>query len=772
MAISLEAFTKGGFPFPKDDINPTKKDEEWGKKWCQAMYARYRQGKTAIPFSSVAEMASLRELADGRQDPKQYMKILLDASENDSAMEGYMNINWDVFSVMPKFLRVVEGMMEQTDHQVVATAVDPSSTEEKEAAKLDMQYRMQYKEALAYIDQAMGIDRSSEYMPETMEELELYDGAGGFKLAKEIEIEQGLDYTFYISAWKEIKKQIIRDFCVINCACTKDYTDQYVKKVKVRYVDPAAFVGQYSKHVDHRNMEYGGEIIQILISDIRKLNPDIPEDELRMLAREYGGVGGNPNLDDYRYDETTHTANYDGFLVDVLDAEWFSVNSRFRTTRLTQYGNTMSYDSEFGKYYNTEKKKTEKFDIKVVYKCKWIIGTDHVYDFGLQYDVPRPGKKEVELSYHLYKLPYRSLVSLSESHLHQMALAFYKLQNAIAMASPPGIAIEFTALQNMTLGKDKLKPLEILKIKRQTGDLIWKATTHKGMPNTPAGSRPIQELQGGIGNQLNEFIAIFDFNTNAIRDLTGINQIADASQPNPEQSVGGSEMALAATNNALRPIYSGYLTIKERTAKNISLRLQLLIKHDKEAYTGYMPVIGSVGVQVISISADTVDANYFIKYEAKPTDKRKATILDAAAKAMSPDRDGVIGIELPDFLMIERLLESGSLKYAEAYLNYKSKKNKERQQKLQEANMNLDKQREQEAIQLKNELMKSEEKIKTDEEIRLYEAKKIIDEKYASIQHKRDMEKLDVQSSHKIIEKVAENAGSQLAESQSAMTPA
>jgi hypothetical protein len=255
---------------------------------------------------------------------------------------------------------------------------------------------------------------------------------------------------------------------------------------------------------------------------------------------------------------------------------------------------------------------------------------------------------------------------------------------------------------------------------------------------------------------LTDFITVWDFNANAIRDITGINQIADATTPNPEQSVGGSELAMAATNNALRSIYSAYVDIKEQTARTMSLRLQLLIKHDKEAYTGYMPVIGNIGVQVISVGADTVDADYFIKYEAKPTDKRKEVILAAATQAMNPDRDGVIGIELPDFLMIERFLESGSLKYAEAFLNHKSKKNKERQQKLQEANMNLDKQREQEAIQLKNNLLATEEKIKTDEAIRLYEAKKMIDEQFAQSQHKRDMEKLGTQSLLKITENEAQ----------------
>jgi len=759
MALSLVKYGSGNYPFPRDQINPKDKTEEWGKKWCEAMYARWKSGRTAIPYSQVAEIQALRALADGRQSPLKYQKILLDASEDGSDLTGYMNISWEVYSVMPKFLRVVEGMMEQTDHQVIATAVDPSSTDEREDAKLDMEYRMKYREAIQYIEQGLGVDRSNEYVPETMEELNLYEGAGGFKLAKETEIEQGLDYTFYISAWKEIKKKIIRDFCVINCAGTKDYVDPYTSKVRARYVDPAVFVGQYSKHWDHKNMEYGGEIIQVLISDLRKLNPEIEESVLLELARSYNGSGGNVALNEFTYNEQTQIGNYDGFLVDVMDAEWMSVNSRYMTSRTTKYGSKLLYEEKWGKVHNSDSKKTDKYDIKVVYKCKWIIGTDYTYDFGLQYDVPRPGKKEVELSYHLYKLPYRSLVSLSENHLDQMALAFYKLQNAIAMAAPPGIAIEFTSLSNMTIGKNKMQPLELLKIRTQTGNLIWKATTHVGNPNT-ATSRPIQELEGGLGSQLSEFITLFEFNTNAIRELTGINKIADASDPNPEQSVGGSEIAMAATNNALRPIYSAYLNLKERTAKNISLRLQLLIKHNKEAYKGYMPVIGRIGVQVISVGADVVDADYYIKYEAKPTDKRKEAIKEAAIKAMNPDRDGIIGIELPDFLMIERLLESGNLKYAEAYLNYKSKKNKEKQLTLQRENMRLDAEREQKGNEQKSKNAIAEEKNKTNEGIRLYKAKKEIDNEFAEKELVRKKSLLQLESTLGIVSETVKSEAS------------
>jgi hypothetical protein len=754
MPLSIAKYVSSGYPFPLDDIDPKTKDEKWGKKWCEAMYASWRQGKAAIPFSRIEEFQSLRDLADGRQDVMQYQKILLDDSDEKGNQTGYMNINWDIPSVMPKFLRVVEGTMEQTDHQVIATAVDPTSTDDRESAKLDMQYRMKFKEALGYIEKSMGIDKSDEYLPESMEELGLYEGAGGFKLSKEREIEEALDYSFYISDWKETKKKIIRDFCVINCCATKDYTDKYTRKVKARYVDPSKFIGQFSRYWDHKNMEFGGEVIPVLISDLRKLNPDIPESTLRELADDYNGHGGNISLTEFSYNNDLHCANYDSFLVDVMDSEWMSVNSEYKTKRKTQYGNEIMYDEAWGKMVNTEKKKTEKFDIKVVYKCKWIIGTDYVYDFGLQFDVPRPGKKEVELSYHLYKLPYRSLVSLSETHTHQMVLAYFKLQNSIAMSAPKGLAIEFTSLQNMSLGGKKLEPLDLIKVKTQTGTLLFKSTTHKGVPNIPSNFKPIQELEGGMGNQLVEFIKIWEFNAEAIRDTTGINQASDASTPDPNAPVGSNKMAIAATNNALRPIYSAYLNIKEKTAKNMSLRIQLLIKYDKEAYTGYMPVLGSMGVKIISAGANTVDADYYIKYEAKPTDERRDVIMKATMQALTPDKDGVTSIILADFLMIERLCESGNLKFAEAYLNYKSKKNKEKQIQLQRENMQLDSQREQNAIKIKEQLAQNIEKIKTDEAIRLYQAKKEIDEMFAQKKHDRDKEMIQLKGSMGLVQSV------------------
>ena len=173
-----------------------------------------------------------------------------------------------------------------------------------------------------------------------------------------------------------------------------------------------------------------------------------------------------------------------------------------------------------------------------------------------------------------------------------------------------------------------------------------------------------------------------------------------------------------------------------------------------------------MGVKIISAGADTVAADYYIKYEAKPDDDRKETILKAAMQAFTPDKDGNTNIELADFLMIERILDAGNLKWAEAYLNMKSKKNKARQLQLQRENMQLDSQKSIEAAKAKEEFVQATEKIKTDEAIRLYAAKKQIDEEFAQKDHEREKELAEVKGSIGAVQHVVRAHANAAAEQQ------
>lgn len=736
---TVSTYSKGNFPFPKDEIPESEKNAEWCMKWCQAAYATWITDRTGIPYSQIEELRELRRYGDGNQDIGKYQERLLSEEQEDGELKGYLNVNWEIFSVMPKFKHIIQGIFEEQEHAIVATAVDPKSIEDREVAKLRKWFKGRYKPLLDTLNNMAGARPEPEWIPETVDELELYQDVGGFKFAKETEIEEALKYTDYISDWKETKRKMIDDFVDINCAAVKDFTDPYTRKAKTRYVDPVKLIIQYSRHWDYRNSEYAGELITETISNIRK-NTNLSEDELRTLAQVYNGRYSNKNLSSWAEDDLKIDDGwkYDNFLIEVMDCEWFSVNSKSYTRRKTSRGDELYYEEKSKKVYDTDKKKTEIKRYKVVYRAKWIVGTEHVYDWGLQYDVPRPGKKEVELSYKFYKLPGRSIVSVAVPNLDQIQLTWLKLQNALAMASPAGVAIEYSTLMNMTLGGEKMQPLDLLSIRRETGDLIWKATTHQGRPNSNA--RPIQELQGGIGNQLNEFITLFETNLQFIRELTGINRIADASDPNPEQSVGGAQLAVAATNNALKPIYSGYIRLKEQAARSSALRIQLLVKHDKKAYEGYIPVIGGAGVKIMTVGADAADADFSIMIQAQPTQQRKEVILQSAMKAMQPDRDGNVGIEEADFMMIERLLEAGNLKLAEVMLNHKSRKNKERQLQLQRENMELDSQNQQKAAMVKGEQERQTKQFESQLKIQEETVKADLEDRNNQRQHERDMQ--------------------------------
>ncbi|WP_230679096.1 hypothetical protein, partial [Streptococcus pneumoniae] len=68
----------------------------------------------------------------------------------------------------------------------------------------------------------------------------------------------------------------------------------------------------------------------------------------------------------------------------VLDICFYSYNDYVYRKGKDEYGN-----NDFRKADFNRGKKSDKYDrktVQVIYKCKWIIGTEHCYDWGLEED--------------------------------------------------------------------------------------------------------------------------------------------------------------------------------------------------------------------------------------------------------------------------------------------------------------------------------------------------------------------------------------------------
>lgn len=700
-AFKKKDYTEKNHAFPSDSIDPGKKDDSWFLKYFNAMYSYYLRDNGAIPYSRRFDYSLLRLYAEGNQPTTKYMDILCPRPEgkeggSDIEREGWMNISWDIISVAPKFLRIFTGMFEKMEHDIIATSVNPQAIEAKDEYKWRLWAKAKEADFIAEMNQYMGIEenKKDEWIPASMQELEMFMEEN-FKLPTELSIELGCDYSFYISKWIEIKKRMLEDAFILGIKASQDYVDPIDNKVKARYLDPARLNTRYTNSKNFDNIDWWSYFDEKTIGELRQLGY-FTEEELFNIAKQYATWGNNPKEWEWNFnyfDTFAQFSNidagmpYDNYIVQCMYGEMISTDTEKYKIKKSSDGVTRTYKEKYSySKDSTENKKVETHKYQCTYKGYWIVGTNCVYDCGKAYIVPRPDKKRPQLSLNAYKYANKSILASIVPNLDSFQIAWLKLQNAKAMAAPAGLQIEIGTLENIDIGGGTLKPLNILAIRRQTGDLLYKATTHHSEILSPNSGKPVSELQGGIGSQLNEFIQTMEFDLNLIRQQTGMNDIVDASTPNPEQPVKTSLMAVEAANNALQPVYSGYVYVKENVAKKFALRLQIMANNGE--ITGYMPSLGKNIVQVFNITKDVTFEDMAIKIQLRPTTEMKQAVRMAALEAERLGKNQG-GITHSDYLYIESKINEGNLKYARMYLAYKEDLYQKQVAAMQDRNMQM-----------------------------------------------------------------------------------
>lgn len=722
--INMPIGAKGDvFNFPKHDVPPAEKlGKDWNIQYARAMYYLYINNRCGINYSDVSLFNLLRAYGNGVQPITKYMDILdpQEAITNGEglpsslgpgtttqyARKGYMNIDWNILKIAPKFKTVVIGNFEDVEHDVFADGIDEKSSQLRENEKWALWAEMEYGKQLQELGQSAGVNvQPPAYIPETMQELEMFSQMGGFRLKSEIAIESALSYTLWLSRWKEIKPKLIADLFEIGIAGVRDDVDPNTQKVTARYCDPNMCIIPWSRTKDYRNMPFAGEFVYYTIAELRALTkPEggamFTDEELYGIAKNYVNYLNNPNtLAPYQYNSSM-MYEWNNFNVMVLDCEFKSDDYKYTETRVNAKGETIIQEGKFGVEKETEKRKTTKTKTLMVYKCKWIVGTDYAWDYGHQFDIPRPTPSEANLSFHFSRVDGPSMITMMIEPLDQIQLTFLKIQNALATAAPNGLAIDIGSVSNVTMGNNKMSPLDLFKIRNQTGTLLYAATTHRSYSPVTTNYKPIQELQGGIGQQLNEYLSYMEMQLSLIQEITGINRIASAANPQGEDLVGVSQLALQATATALKPMYNKYLNIKERMCQNAALRIQLLVKVNKY-YEGYYVALGMPTTQILKIGGEINNAMYNIRIVVRPSAEEKRKIEEAAMISMQAGRNGQPGISMADYLTINRFIQQGMLKYAETYLAYKESVAKKEAQEIAAQNSQMQGQQMQQLEQMK-----------------------------------------------------------------------
>jgi hypothetical protein len=738
----IKGIRNNGFARPSDDINPNLKRNS--KSWYLD-YGGYiwnfgnKSGLT--PYSLRHSYSIYRSYAEAKQDPNQYkVKFPVDSVSTDTDVssvseynsgntkkgkrKGILNISWEIVSVMPKYINILLGKFGTMDHVIGATAIDKLSGDEREDKKYSLFARKMLDPLFRGVYKTRGVTYIPPgYLPDNAKEAELFASMGGSKLQQEQAMELMIQHSFDISNWdKIIKDKVFKDFITIGISGVTDKFNTNSNKVEQEWMDMANVIIPFSYIDNPKNIPWWGRIKLYTIAELRQKG--FAEDKLAAMVQKNidinGGIINTSSRGDYNNDN-------DNVNIQVLEMEIRSTDTFYDVKHTNKFGKIRMYEEkEYGKIRNTDTKKTKVTRVNNVYQCKWIIGTEDIFEYGLKNGQPRVGK-DVEMSCHVVKLAVPSMVAMAKTHLDELQFDFLLLQNAKASARPNGIAINLDSISNMKMGGKSMHPLDIMEIYRSTGDLLFKVTPMglSGLGNNLG--KPMEELRGGIGQLAVDIMNDIQFRLKMIQEVTGINEIAAAGNPNPNQSVGGSELALMATDNALRPLYKGYITIKERTAKNTCLRVQLALLANQDSYEAYYPVLGKFNLAVLTIGQKAMEASFNIRIEAIPTEQEKKDLKAYISQAMIRGENGMSVLSPSNVLLLNEMLSSNiPLKGIRVMIGFFENKEREIQALKEKENYTLQAQLKQQSDENASKLAMQVKQFDTNELLRLEKGKAII----------------------------------------------
>ena len=739
-----------GYPSPLA-TNEEKADIKYGLDYFKAMYYDYSKNSDVYHRDRKIRYSRNRAYAEGSQDIGKY-KDLLDV-QGDTA---YLNIDFTPVSIIPKFVDVIVNGMVNQEYDIKAKSIDPIAAEERLNKKKQMYADMITKDFVEGLEDQTGIPLAPKgFVAKSSEEIDMFM-AINYKQNVEIALEKAIEYTLDINDYDEVKRLMIRDLVVLGL-CSSKIELSPSRGVTIRHVDPANLITSYSSKPDFKNVRHAGEIYSMTIADLKQQAGDqFSEDDYQKIAKEYAGKNNNPMTygDRAYYDNGNETYDYDKFSVNVLDAEFITSHSLNYEKKENKFGG-FSVNKKSSNYKAPKNSKTKRENIgssvKVVYTGKYIINTDYIFNYGMMENMPRSKSNlsETNLSYiiyqpNLYKMKSKSLVDRMIPFADQIQLAHLKIQHVLAKARPKGAAFEIGSLENVSKGDGgTFTPLELQEIYDQTGNIYYRRIDDEG---NMTGAVPISELENGIGRDFGTLINVYNHNLQMIRDVTGINEARDASQPSSEALVGVQKLALLASNNATRDINDAYLNVTKRTSQCISMRMQDLLNY-KGLHNMYSNVIGDTAMHSIDMMKKMSIHEFGITLEVAPSEEERQMMEQNIQVSLAQKE-----LRLEDAIMIRSIR---NIKMANQMLILRRTKYQEEQEaqarQASEQNAMIQQQSAQQAAQLRQQEMQAEVQMeqariqaKNQAEMQLKQLEFQLKEQFEQSQHERRLREIEL----------------------------
>jgi len=720
--------------FPSHDINPSEKGSKWIMQYIKAAWGEFERSNVKMFYGARFRYKEIKDYVLARQSVEKYKKNVLIDEASDSS---WVNIDWSIRAIAAKLRDIALSKLVQKGYNIVATPIDLLARDETETYYIKHKAKIRMRDEMLKVNPALAqlpAFAKEHGDPENIQELEMMKDLG-VKLKVAMEAEMGIDYVLYRNGFKNLRRADLESLFDYGAGSYKEYVDEN-NEVRVRDVDIASLVVSACRKADFSDAKYIGELTEVNVCEL-------PFDEETRKDIYQAARSGNQT---WTSTVSSMTA-IDSQTVQVLDMEFFSYNDRVYERRENKSGNELFRRTDYnnkkkGSMVTVAGKEVQKYvakPLQVVYKGKWIVGTDYVYDDGLGTYLKRtkPNKATTTLSYHVFAYNFDRMRALGMMErlipiIDEYHNTIYKVQNFKNKWVPYIINLDIQAMENVALGAsgDPMKPKEILELVFQNFvamgrrmDVSGQLQNYKMVDIEPTGMhQEYTVLVNDLARILSE-----------MRDVTGLNDLTDGSTPGERTLNYVASLGNEATNNALYPITFADKQLTENLSKGVIQRLVLtVLQGDIEGVTR---TLGDETVRFIRVTKDIADRVWDVKLEDKPTEAQKELLLQ---QMNIKDNQGLISPD--DVIMIT---ETNNLKQARVQLAYSiEKKKKEMQQyelqKMQE-NGKIQVQSGQAVEAAKQATLALEYKLKTELEVtKIAGEKELLQMKLASMDHATD----------------------------------
>ena len=658
--------------FPRHDIDPKKKDDKWMLQAVKAAWGESESmGSLAGFYSAREKFREYRNYAMGNQSVEKYKNYINPKDANGNKADVFTPLDYTIIPFIPKFRKIALGKVNSFGHNIVATAIDPLARDEEAEYFADIRAKLELMEQLKDvpgIEKMVGLEGDD---PKTLEEADI-KRKFSWKHIAAIEVEQGIDLLFTNNKYSKIEYKINEDIFDFGVGGCKEYIDEN-GVIRIRHVKPYRFATSYCEEDDFSDSKWRFEVLKLSAETVRKesgFSDDIMEEIATMV-----GKGGH-----YEFNKHGYSKDYDDKTMDVVDFEYNTVDDLVLTDGKNSFGNMMVRKAEFHKV-STEKKKYSRSSFEVIYKCRWIVGTNHVYSVGRMTDMKRKkgSLEKTRGSFHMFapsqdQMRFFGVVESMIPVADQIQLSWLKLQNMLLNIVPPGIAFDLDALENVSLGKggEEWKPSKIIEMYRQRGDFAYRSKKENG---DPASDIPIKPIQNMVMGEVNNLMMLINSFLGLLRDNIGFNEVTDGSSPDPRMLNGVANLAYQSTSQALSHLIVAKKNINEELCEDLITRLQDAYSNGKAE--GYVKALGASTKKFFTTSKDISLHEIAVKIEDKPTDQEKAELTNKIGLAIQSGQ-----ITIADDVELSTI---ENIKEKAAMLSYRVRKVQEERQ--QEAMM-------------------------------------------------------------------------------------